>query len=102
MATAVPLTKPVSGAVRSLIVMSAIAIRECRMYSMADLARSARPLSAGFWKPFWGTDIKECPTAGVADLSLVWLGTVRSSRSRAASATCCSPLSRSSKALICS
>ena len=37
-ATAVPLIMPAWGGVLSLIAMSAIAIRECRMYSMADLA----------------------------------------------------------------
>ena len=58
-ATAVPLITPALGAVRSVIAISAIAIRECRMYSMADLARSARPFSDGFWEPFRGTDKEE-------------------------------------------
>ena len=66
----------------------------------ADLTRSARPFSAGFCEPFRGTDKEECSTLGGAEASIVWSGTVKSSRSRAASATCRSPLSRSSKALI--
>src|ERR1039458_5092047 len=99
-ATAVPFITPASGAGRSLIAMSAIAIRECLMYSMADLVRSARPFSADFCEPFRGTAKAECSTLGVAEIPIGWLGIVRSSRSLAASATCRSPLSRSSKALI--
>ena len=40
MATEIPLTTPLSGPGRSLIAISSIAIRERRMYSIADLARN--------------------------------------------------------------
>ena len=70
-ATAVPLITPASGADRSLIVISAIAIRECRMYSMADLASSARPFSAAFCEPLRGTAKHECSVLGVAEISVV-------------------------------
>ena len=58
------------GTIRSLVAMSAIAIRECRMYSMADLASSARPFSAGFCEPFRGTDTEARSTPGVVEISI--------------------------------
>jgi hypothetical protein len=46
------------------------------MYSIADLARSARPFSAGFCEPFRGTDKEARSTLGVAEISIVWSGIV--------------------------